>query len=50
VNKAVARIKEKTRTSFATLPESPYTEEISEEMDERAKDKLISYLQHIENQ
>jgi len=50
VNKSVARIKEKTRTSFVTLLESPYTEEISEEMDERAKDNLISYLQHSENQ
>jgi DNA-binding MurR/RpiR family transcriptional regulator len=44
VNKAVARIKEKTRTSFATLLESPYTEEISEEVDEEMKNRLISYL------
>ena len=45
VNKAVARVKEKTRTSFATLLESPYTEEIGEELDEESRDRLSSYLQ-----
>jgi DNA-binding MurR/RpiR family transcriptional regulator len=50
VNKSVARIKEKTRTSFATLLESPYTEEISEEVDEDEADRLTSYLQQTGNQ
>jgi len=45
VNKSVARIKEKTRTSFATLLESPYTEEISEEMDEELRSMLSSCTQ-----
>jgi DNA-binding MurR/RpiR family transcriptional regulator len=50
VNKSVARIKEKTRTSFATLLESPYTKKISEEVDENKADRLTSYLQQTGNQ
>lgn len=44
VNNAVARIRDKTRTAFATLIESPHTEQVSKEIDEEDLDDLITQL------
>jgi len=44
VNNTVARIRDKTRTAFATLLESPHTEQVAKEIDDEDIDKLIEQL------
>jgi DNA-binding MarR family transcriptional regulator len=48
VNNAVARIRDKTRTSFVTLIESPHTEEVAKEIDSEDLEQLLSELQAYE--
>jgi DNA-binding CsgD family transcriptional regulator len=44
VNNAVARIRDKTRTAFVTLLESPHTEQVAKEIDDEDLDDLITQL------
>lgn len=44
VNNAVARVRDKTRTAFATLLASPHTEEVARELDDENVDELITHL------
>ena len=46
VNNAVARIRDKTRISFATLLESPHTEQVAKEIDDEDIDGLIKHLRN----
>lgn len=45
VNNAVARIRDKTRTAYATLLHSPHTEEIAKEIDDENLENLLDQLQ-----
>jgi transposase-like protein len=45
VTNSVARIRSKTRDAFATLLESPHTEEVAEELEEKDIEQLIQILQ-----
>ena len=45
VNNAVARIRDKTRTAFATLLKSPHTEEVARELESEDLKQLISRLE-----
>ena len=45
VNNAVARIRDKTRQAFATLLESPHTEEVARELESEDLERLISRLE-----
>jgi DNA-binding CsgD family transcriptional regulator len=46
VNNAVARIRDKTRMSFATLLESPHTEQVAKEIDDEDIYDLIKQLRN----
>jgi predicted DNA-binding protein (UPF0251 family) len=48
VNNAVARIRDKTRTAFSTLLESPHTEEVAKEIDDEDLERLLSELQQAQ--
>lgn len=47
VNNAVARVRDKTRVSFATLIDNPHTREVAEELSEEDLEALISLLNGI---
>jgi len=49
VNNAVARIRDKTRRAFATLLQSPHTEEVAGELDTDDLDRLVSLLQRSQD-
>jgi len=50
VNNAVSRIRDKTRTAFSTLLESPHTEEVAKEIDKKELERLVSELQQAQEQ
>lgn len=45
INNAVARIRDKTRTAFVTLLESPHTEEVAQELDDDNIERLLEDIQ-----